>query len=152
MTTQQPLWKFKANLGDVHPIDYGGYFVFEDETGVYPPEAELLISPDSDAGEWQVYRFILEPCTWINQILSENKFHAEHPAWFADSLGAISNFCGTPLATFIDMLVNGNVESRAEAWRMIGEYHGFENLDSYPLTFKSRAEVEARYADLPIRK
>lgn len=34
---------------------------------------------------------------------------------------------------------------RALVYRAIGEYHGYENLDQYPLTFKTRAEVEARY-------
>jgi hypothetical protein len=132
--TKQPNWQLIENLGDIHPIEYGGYFVYEDTTGVYPSEAELLISPDDDSGKWTVYRFILEPCTWINQVLSDNKFHPEHPAWFADSIGAISNYVDIPLAELIDMLVNGNTVNRAMAWRAIGEYHGFKNLDSYPLT------------------
>ncbi len=42
----QPKWKLLANLGDANPIDYGGYFVYRDETGVYRDEAEKLISPD----------------------------------------------------------------------------------------------------------
>ena len=49
----QPVWSCIANLGDVNPIDYGGYFVYIDTTGVYPPEAELLIAPsdnDDDDG------------------------------------------------------------------------------------------------------
>ena len=35
-------------------------------------------------------------------------------------------------------------------YREIGLYHGFENLDSYPLTWKgptARAEVTSRYED-----
>ena len=42
----QPKWKLLANLGDANPIDYCGYFVYRDETGVYRDEAEKLISPD----------------------------------------------------------------------------------------------------------
>lgn len=61
MTTQQPQWYFIANLGDASPVDYGGYFIYGDRTGVHEPEAEYLESPDSDlGGEWRVYRFILE--------------------------------------------------------------------------------------------
>jgi hypothetical protein len=141
--TNQPTWKLVENLGDRNPIEHGGYFVYEDATGVYAPEAELVISPDTDSGKWEVRRFILEPCTFINGILSDNKFHPQHPAWFADSIGSISNFIGTPLAELIDMLCNGNIVNRAMAWRAIGEYHGFDNLDSYPLYF-NRAEIEAR--------
>ena len=97
MKTAQPVWKLLANIGDVHPIEYGGYFVFVDETGVYPPEAELLISPDSDDAPegWVAYRFILDPCTYVDGILSDNHFHPELPAWFADAgVGEVANFAG----------------------------------------------------------
>lgn len=43
METKQPRWKLVAQLGDVHPIDYGGYFVYRDTTGVYEEEAEVLM-------------------------------------------------------------------------------------------------------------
>ena len=46
METKQPKWKLIAQLGDVNPIDYGGYFIYEDETGVYPPEGEKLLIID----------------------------------------------------------------------------------------------------------
>jgi hypothetical protein len=40
--TAQPVWKYLANYGDVTFLDYGGYFVFQDETGKYGVECELL--------------------------------------------------------------------------------------------------------------
>jgi hypothetical protein len=45
------------------------------------------------------------------------------------------------------MFTSSNLCERALAWQAVGDYHGFDDLDSYPLTFKSRAEVEARYAE-----
>lgn len=144
--TEQPKWKLAANLGDAHPIDYGGYFIFVDETGVYPPEAEYLIAPEADDQDWTVYRFILESCTWDGHILSDNKFHPEHPAWFADKLQGIADCAGMSRNDLIDAFTQGNACLRAEAWRAVGEYYGFDNLDSYPLTFKDRSEVEARYS------
>lgn len=144
MQTKQPDWKLVAQLGDVHPIDHGGYFVYEDTTGVYPPEVAVLVPPVSDKGSWIEYRFVLEPCTWINGILSDNKFHPEHPAWFAKEIGSVSNCVGIPLAELIDMFTNGNTVSKARAWEAIGDYFGFENLDSYPNKF-SRKEIESRY-------
>lgn len=145
MKTNQPIWKQVAQLGDAHPLDNGGLFVYEDTTGVYPPEAEKLECPEDDEnGKFTVHRFILEPCTFHNGILSDNKFHPDHPAWFADSLGSIGNTFGQPVAELIDSLVNGNTVSKALAWQSIGEFHGMDNLDSYPLTL-TRAEVEARY-------
>ena len=161
METKQPIWKFVANLGDVHPIDHGGYFVFVDETGVYPPEAEYLESPDDDNGEWRIYRFILEPCTYINGVLSDNKYHPDKSAWFAkkfnpdrpqDGKGGLielASFTGQTTLDIICDLCSDDPCKRAFAWRIIGEYHGLENLDGYPLIIKSRSEVEARYKDHP---
>lgn len=149
MKTHQPLWKLVAQLGDAHPLDYGGLFVYEDQSGVYPPECAKLVPPedseaDSPVAKWTEYRFILEPCTFINGILSDNKFHPEHPAWFADSLESVASFIGQSKADLIVALVDGSAKDKAWAWESISEYHGFGNLDSYPLTL-TRAEVEARY-------
>jgi hypothetical protein len=81
----QPRWKFVANLGDVNPLDYGGLFVYVDETGIYPPEMER-VEPDSEDDEnctYTVHRVSLDRCTHINGILSNNKFHPDKSAWFA---------------------------------------------------------------------
>ncbi len=147
MTTQQPVWKFEAQLGDRNPIDYGGYWVLTDTTGVYPPEAELLVSPDSDDGQWTVYRFILEPCTFINGVLSENRYHPDYPVWFADELKAIADCQGIPLDNLIEMFTSDSAVERALAWRAVGDYEGFDNLDNYPLTITRRSEVEKRYSE-----
>lgn len=171
MSTQQPDWKCVANLGDVHPIDHGGYFVYEDQTGVYAPECELLTPlGDDDSAGWNVHRFILETCTYQDGVLSDNKYHPALPAWFAKPeseratrpqdttyLSNLAKFVGMETDAFAAMFLSGDISERAEAWRIVGEYHGFENLDSYPLTFKPeskedgdiarcRAEVETRYA------
>ena len=43
----QPIWKFLVNLGD-DDINCGGRRVYVDETGVYPPEVEVLEPPTDD--------------------------------------------------------------------------------------------------------
>lgn len=144
--TTQPNWKLLANLGDVNPIDYGGYFVYEDTTGVYPPEAELLYAPERDSGKWKAWRFALDRCTFIDGILSDNQFHPEHPAWFADDIQAVADFCGQTPEIMIADLCSENPIERARAYQAIGDYHGYDNLDDYPLTL-TRAEAEQRYAD-----
>ena len=145
MTTKQPQWKQVAQLGDANPIEYGGYFVYEDETGVYPPEAVWLVAPEDDNGaRWIEYRFILEPCTFINGILSDNKYHPEHAAWLAGDLEQVASFTGETIEDLIGALTGDDVFERALAWRAIGEYHGLDNLDSYPNRF-TRSEIEARY-------
>lgn len=169
--TQQPTWKLIVNLGDVNPIDYGGFFVYVDETGEYEPEAELLeVPPDNEAEynripgrpmpaptPYRVYRFRLDRCTFINGVLSDNRFHTDLPAWFAKPeekradrpqdttyLSNVADCMGADLDELRAMFCSDDPIERAQAWRMVGEYHGFENLDSYPLEL-TRAEAVARY-------
>lgn len=154
MTTTQPTWRISANLGDANPLDYGGYFVMVDETGQYDPEAELLV-PDDDDGEekrWTVYRFVLEPCTFTDGVLSDNAYHPESPAWFADSLDRIASSVGMEHHSLTKILCSDDPIDRAQAYRAVGDYHGWENFDSDPLTFSGKAgrkELAARYKDSP---
>lgn len=155
----QPTWKFIANLGDVNPIDYGGLFVFEDTTGVYPPEAEYLECPESDDRNevYYVYRFSLDKCSYVNGVLSDNKYHPELSAWWAKPesekltrpqdttyLSLMSETMGIDEDEYIRLFTSGYPLERAQAYRDIGVYHGFDNLDSYPLIL-SRNEVCKRY-------
>jgi len=163
MTMSQPQWKFVAQLGDVDPIEHGGYFIFVDETGVYAPEAELLeVIEEGDEISWEVRRFILEPCTYIDGILSDNKFHPQYPAWFATPepekakrpqdttyLSNIASCQGLAVEELIKQFCSTDPIQRAWAYRAVGEYHGFANLDEYPLVFtdEQRSEVEERYKE-----
>ncbi len=53
---------------------------------------------------------------------------------------------GIEAEELIALFLSDDPCERAQAWRCVGEYHGFDNLDSYPIYF-TRAEIEARYAD-----
>lgn len=166
----QPIWKLLANLGDKNPLDYGGFFVYVDETGVYPPEVEVVEvcdEPDydnNDKGKWTVYRFILEPCTYIDGILSDNPFHMAHPAWFATPesertegrnsttwLKNLVDFCGNDDdgEELIRLFCSDDPLERARAWRVVGDYHGYHELDHYPLRYSSKLELKKRYLDMP---
>lgn len=161
----QPKWKLLANLGDVNPIDHGGYFIFEDETGVYDPEGEYLESPEDDSGEWIVYRFSLDRCTLTTSepdedgstynVLSDNPYHPLMAAWFArkdpkrpqdSGLEDVARCMDQDVDELEAQLCSADVLERAHAYRDIGSYHGFDNLDSYPLRL-TKAEVNARYPD-----
>ena len=156
----QPKWKCVANLGDVNPIEHGGLFVFVDETGVYPPEAEKLYPPcdDSDGKEWEVRRFVLEDCFYTDGILSDNQFHKDHPAWFAkpeeerkdrpQDTTYLRDMCESFDITetaLIAMFLSDDPIQRAGAWCIVGDYHGYDNLDDYPLIL-DRKRVWGRYA------
>jgi hypothetical protein len=159
----QPDWECIAQLGDASPTEYGGLWVLRDKTGVYPEEAERLECPVEDDpggfGPYIVHRFILERCTYIDGVLSDNRFHPELPAWFAkpESKRAerpqdstyLRNVC-TSMDIDEDELIaafcSEDPLKRAWAWTAIGDYHGYENLDEYPLHLRRR-EMKKRYAD-----
>lgn len=204
MNTNQPQWKYIDNLGDRHPIDHGGKFVYVDETGVYEPEVEILEQPSEEdfaASErreqkaaleferackavcghdqthvecqcgqeppefvdplllWTVYRFTIENCTYLDGILSDNKFYPKLPAWFAKPeserserpqdttyLKGIADSMDLDVDDYALMFVHPWALTRAQAWIEVGEYHGWANLDSYPITL-TRKEVEERYKE-----
>jgi hypothetical protein len=134
-----PTWKLVAQLGDENPLEYGGYFVYIDETGAYTSEAEYLI--EMLDGTFTAYRFILEPCISVNGVLSDNPYHPETPVWFDKDIDRVSESCGIDL---IPLFCTPDPVQRAIAWREVGEYYGFENLDNYPLTL-TKKEAKKRY-------
>jgi hypothetical protein len=154
----QPQWKRIANLGDQSAnhgcLDYGAFFIYEDTTGIYPPEGELIEELEND--RITIYRFTLDQCTFTNGVLSDNPFHPELSVWFAPSAAEraarpqdsnLAQLCATVDITedeFIALITSPKTLDRAQAWRMVGEYHGFNELDSDPLTL-SQAEAEERY-------
>lgn len=148
MSTKQPVWKVAGRVGDVNPIDHCGGFIYIDETGVYPPEVEYIDAPTEFSGEpWKIYRFILEPCTYINGVLSDNKHHPNYAVWFSKDLMALAEFIGGSVDELIHDFTEGTIKEKAAAWLAVGDYHGYDNLDSYPLVITNRAEVEVRYAE-----
>jgi hypothetical protein len=143
----QPTWRLLDVLGDVNPIDHGGMLVYEDTTGVYAPEAVVITPLDDgdDNDRWIVYRFSLEKCTYVDGILSDNEYHPESPAWFADSLDRIASSVGVEHFEIVRQLCSEDPFERAHAYQTIGDYHGFVNLDHDPVTDFDRSEMEALY-------
>jgi hypothetical protein len=130
------------NLGDTDPIANGGYFIWSDGS------AEWLEEPPDDADEqhqeWTVYRFDLDRFGLV--INDDGTWSLVPREWFQDSLTAIARCSDYPdgVDGLRKDLCSPDIRERAWAYRDIGMYHGFVNLDSYPLTL-TRAEVNARY-------
>ncbi len=143
--TKQPKWKFVANLGDVNYIQEGGLFVYIDETGVYAPEMVKIYPIDNKTGKCEIRRVILDKCTFENGVLSDNPYHKDKPAWFSTGINSVPRFGGYTTATFIGYLTGDNIPDRAIAWQLIGDYFGWENLDSYP-SFMTAEEFNSRYS------
>ena len=138
----QPIWKFVANLGEATPLEYGGLFVYTDETGVYPPEMERLEPLEN--GKFDLRRVCLDPCTYEDGVLSDNSFHPTLDAWFADDLDLIASCIGVEHHSLVKQLTSADPVQLARGYEAIGDYHGWENLDEYPLTL-TKAEVLERY-------
>jgi hypothetical protein len=133
VTTRQPVWE------TVFATDYNRVDV--DTTGVYPPELTIGLKLGDD--QYVVYRFSIEQCTFIDGILSDNKFHPDHPAWFADSIEDSARSSGVPVSELIDFLCSSDAGKLASAYETIGSYHGFDNFDGYPL-IETEEEFAAR--------
>ena len=156
----QPKWKFLTNIGDASPLDHGGFFIYTDETGVYPPEAEVvLLDDETDDPHYTVHRFSLDRCTFVNGVLSDNKFHPDHAAWWAkpeaekadrpQDTTYMSGICASMDVEYdelVRLFCSDNPLELAEAYRCVGEYHGYANLDDYPLKMRRR-ELWRRYKE-----
>jgi hypothetical protein len=141
--TNQPKWQAVAQLGDVNPLDYGGYWVLVDTTGEFTPEGEF-VEVDEQTNCLTIYRFSLEQCSLINGVLSDNKYHSEYPAWFAEGLESVAAFCGVPVLELRVMFCADDPVVRARAYGDVASYHGWNNLDDDPLVL-SRSEGRSRY-------
>ena len=141
-------WRLVANLGDVNPIDHGGFFVFVNTDPDYDPEVEVLEVDGEDwedERKWTVYRFSIERCTYIDGVLSDNSFHPDHPAWFADDIESIAKSSGETAEELIGRLCSEDPVERALGYREIYGYWGGGNFDQDPLEFDKRGEVGRRY-------
>lgn len=161
--TNQPTWGLIVNLGDAHPIDYGGYFVYRDTTGVYQAEAEKLFVEDEDdyATKWTVHRIVLDRCkeardrdgrvylvpfgyteTWTHHV-------SYYDEWFHKTLSKTAEFIGLSTQEMRNMLCSEDEIQRAIAYEAIYDYHGWYNGDSYPLQL-TRKQVTERYGKISI--
>lgn len=158
----QPLWKLIANLGDASPFEYGGYFVFVDETAVYQEEAELLIVENEEVEDeedltYTIYRIMLDRLKQVDGYLVPFKYDpswphpvGEYDEWFHRDLDEVASFISSTKEEMETWFTSADPLVRADAYRAIGDYHGWENLDSDPLTEVSRRQAERRYPRLEV--
>jgi len=155
METKQPKWKQVGTIGDINFVQHDGGPVFVDETGVYCPELEYVQNmPEGDA---YVYRICLDPLKLspAGKLIPANfdetwPYPVEHyTEWFDRDIDRVAGSIGIDRAEFVSALISDNPMARASAYEALAQYHGWENFDSYPLHFKTEAELEARYENHP---
>jgi hypothetical protein len=138
METKQPVWKLTGHIGDRDVISYGGGFIYEDTTGVYPPEVAYF-EPASNA-DWRkkdsdaictIYRFCLE--------------RDGTKEWWFKSLDKISSFTGESLESLEHVARVGRLLEVALLYSDLVSYFGAFEFDSYPLQLKEK-DARAKYA------
>lgn len=129
----QPNWTKIENLGDVNPVEYGGFIVLKDTTGVYSPEVVVMESLDSLEEPITVSRICLEKCYPIGEgQVSDNKFHKADPAWFSDELESVASLMGITVKELISNLTSNDEIERANGYYCLVGYFGTFAFDQYP--------------------
>lgn len=148
-----------GNTGDRSPAE-GSRYVYAGRDETDDPYMEVVCEIyDVPEGEprFFVYRFDLERFKLLTKddrrYLVAKAWRPNWPhsftaydEWFHKDLEAVAESCGTTLTKLRQCFCSEDPLERAFAWCCVGDYHGFENLDSYPLHL-TEAELEARYAD-----
>lgn len=142
--TNQPKWRFVANLGDATPLDHGGAFVFRDATGVYGVEMVVFEGMEDDEKTTSVSRILCERCTLTNGILSDNKSHPLYEVWFAKRLHEVAEFCGMEESELQRLLCSDDPCELGFAYQILIGFHGPFEFDQYPEKM-TRAEIRKYY-------
>lgn len=159
---------FIKNLGDAEPLSYGGYFIYEDapnpharkiKTQDWSPKgrenvtysAKLLV-PVDDA-PYLVYRFGLDRLKLVDGYLVPINYEPSWPhplerydEWFADSIPKMAESVSLSADELREMFTSEDPLELARAYEILGGYHGFENLDSDPLSL-THEQVEKQFKE-----
>src|SRR3954468_13143056 len=95
----QPKWKYVVNIGDETPLEYGGAFVFVDETGVYSPEMEVYNPDEQEYCRIVMDRMCLTTHGLIGAKLVARRATLPHPIeryveWWDKDLQSIADTSG----------------------------------------------------------
>lgn len=101
-------------------------------------------------------RFSLERCTQlpggrlVPYRMADPDYYLPHPIdryvyWFNDDIPSIASYAGLEPDELRRMFCSADVHELAQAYLLLADYHGMENLDSYPIML-TRKEARERYA------
>ena len=111
-----------ANIGDVNPLEHGGFFVLVDDNG--NTEFESIERSYNDEKVWIVRTGNLDRCTYVNGILSDNPYHPNSEVWFSKLAKEYPNL--------IDFVCSEDPVERALGYEMVASYYGWDELCYYP--------------------
>lgn len=143
----QPRWKLLANLGDRDFSGVGGTLVYEDAGRHFLPEGEHYIPETGEVFRFPLERYQHHELGFLVPVDYEPKWPLPptmYRPWFEGSLTAMAETFDTSEDEIKEMLVSDEPAVRAEAYDIIGRYHGFGNLDHEPQTIGEK-EAKKRY-------
>jgi len=140
-------WKCIAQLGDVNPIDHGGLWVMIDKTGEHDPMIELLDvhDLDNDTVLREYALTLIDRCTYIDGVLSDNPYHPGLAAWFSKDIDRIASCMGCETQDLIDLLCSADPIDRAMGYRDLISYYGINNFGGYDMSELTRGEAKKRF-------
>lgn len=102
------------------------------EEGEKPEELLTWITGTIDSTQkWTRHVVILDRCTYQNQILSDNKYHPNQPAWWFNEgsldkapMADLARFNGTDPQQLIYRFCSIDPIERAQAYLMVMQYYG----------------------------
>lgn len=130
-----------GNLGDAHPFDHGGFIifdVFDSSRGRQWTAAEFWRAPqegevyERDERAFVVYGFTIE-----DDVLTDL-------AWV--DWVKIAEFAGFQARDIQTMGTSPDPMIRARLYEIVGNYYGWDNIDSGPELF-TREELEIRWPE-----
>jgi hypothetical protein len=125
-----------ANLGDVNPLDHGGFLVRSDGEIV-------VIEPNDENRKIEVHLFSNTLCYPIKGGgVSDNEYHKNHPAWFSKDLQAVAE--SSDHEDIEADLCSDDPVTRARAYQSIICHWGTHGFDSEPITL-TRTECRRMY-------
>lgn len=134
MATKQPqyriVYEFYSDTNDMTILE-------KDITGVYRPRLSYL--EEMADGTFQLSRIDVEAHTFINGILSDNKYHPELPAWYAETALKVFSEFEAGIETMVKLLCNdADIRAQAQAFSWIVEYYGTYEFDQYPVPMDAK--------------
>jgi hypothetical protein len=123
-----------GTIGDVNAPEYDGGWVFEDDGRIWiewvdtPTGDDMSGGSYKDSARWTVYRVHIET--------------PEVPSW-ADLDDVASSTGGSASRLRKDFLSRDPMRRALAYWDLAG-YHGWHELDNYPLVL-TKKEIEKRY-------
>lgn len=139
-----------GNVGDVNPIEYGGGYILRNDAEDRPRLEHFEGLEYMHAKAWDVDLDDPTQTDRIKVMLYRADLETSGARFLSDldwvDWSEIASYTGQELSAFTASALD-DLQARAQVACDVASYHGWENLDSYPLEL-TLTELIARWKDL----